>query len=105
MRVLIGIFATTALCGAPFSVCLAAGFASSEHGMFLLHDEERVAGKVTYDISSDGAGVKVTVDFNFADPLTDIRNTRNVTAVIANGKLFDPSVLWRSVGFKPWERH
>jgi imidazolonepropionase-like amidohydrolase len=36
------------------------------------------------------------------DPLADIRNTRNVTAVIANGKLFDPSLLWRSAGFKPW---
>jgi imidazolonepropionase-like amidohydrolase len=39
------------------------------------------------------------------DPLEDIRNTRDVTAVITNGKLFDPSVLWRSVGFKPWEKH
>jgi imidazolonepropionase-like amidohydrolase len=38
------------------------------------------------------------------DPLTDIRNTRNITAVIANGKLFDPSALWRSVGFQPWEK-
>jgi imidazolonepropionase-like amidohydrolase len=39
------------------------------------------------------------------DPLADIRNTRNVETVIANGKLFDPSVLWRSVGFKPWLKH
>jgi len=39
------------------------------------------------------------------DPLADIRNTRNVTAVIANGKLFDPSLLWRSAGFKPWRKH
>ena len=39
------------------------------------------------------------------DPLADIRNTRNVETVIANGKLFDPSVLWRSVGFKPWVKH
>ena len=36
------------------------------------------------------------------DPLADIHNTRNVESVIANGKLFDPTVLWRSVGFKPW---
>jgi len=67
MRVLIGIFATTALCGAPCSLCLAAGLGSSEHGMFLLHDEERLAGKETFDIVSDDAGVKVTVDFNFAN--------------------------------------
>lgn len=67
MRVLIGILATTALCGAPVSVCLAAGLGSSEHGMFLLHDEERLAGKETYEIVSDDAGVRVTVDFNFAN--------------------------------------
>lgn len=39
------------------------------------------------------------------DPLADVRNTRNVVAVVANGKLYDPSMLWRSVGFKPWMKH
>jgi imidazolonepropionase-like amidohydrolase len=66
-RVLIGIVAITALCGVPFAASRVAELASSEHGVFLLHDEERLAGKETYDISSDGAGVMVTVDFNFAN--------------------------------------
>jgi imidazolonepropionase-like amidohydrolase len=36
------------------------------------------------------------------DPLADIRNTRNVEFTIVNGKMYNPSELWRSVGFKPW---
>jgi imidazolonepropionase-like amidohydrolase len=36
-----------------------------------------------------------------ADPLADIANTRRVSAVIAAGRVYDPAVLWRSVGFQP----
>ena len=39
------------------------------------------------------------------DPLADIGNTRNVELVVANGRLYDPAPLWRSVGFKPWVKH
>jgi imidazolonepropionase-like amidohydrolase len=79
MRVLLDIFAITATCCAPFAACLAAEAAPVEHGVFLLHDEERLAGKETYDILSDGANLNVTVDFNFANrgrnvPLTAIFN-------------------------------
>jgi imidazolonepropionase-like amidohydrolase len=36
------------------------------------------------------------------DPLADIRNARNVEAVVTGGVVYNPSDLWRSVGFKPW---
>ncbi|HEY6770749.1 MAG TPA: amidohydrolase family protein, partial [Candidatus Sulfotelmatobacter sp.] len=36
------------------------------------------------------------------DPLADIRNTRNVELTIVDGKMYNSSELWRSVGFKPW---
>ena len=35
------------------------------------------------------------------DPLSDIRNTRNVEYVIANGTMYHTAELWQSVGFKP----
>ena len=35
------------------------------------------------------------------DPLVDIRNTRRVHRVVANGRIYDPAALWRSVGFQP----
>ena len=38
-----------------------------EHGVFVLHDEERVAGRETYDIVQEGKALKATVDFNFAN--------------------------------------
>ena len=34
------------------------------------------------------------------DPLTDIRLLRRVRRVVANGRVFDATALWRSVGFK-----
>jgi len=37
------------------------------------------------------------------DPLTEIRNTRNVEFTIANGRMYTSADLWRSVGFKPWK--
>jgi imidazolonepropionase-like amidohydrolase len=38
------------------------------------------------------------------NPLDDIRNTRNVEQVISNGKIYNPADLWRSAGFKPWDK-
>jgi imidazolonepropionase-like amidohydrolase len=35
------------------------------------------------------------------DPLENIRNIRTVRAVVANGVLFDPAPLWKSVDFVP----
>jgi len=35
------------------------------------------------------------------DPLTDIRNTRNVEYVFTNGVMYHTPELWQSVGFKP----
>jgi imidazolonepropionase-like amidohydrolase len=36
-----------------------------------------------------------------ADPLADIRNTRQVEYVISNGVMYHTAELWQSVGFKP----
>jgi imidazolonepropionase-like amidohydrolase len=38
------------------------------------------------------------------DPLADIRNTRNVELTITGGKMYNAADLWRSVGFKPWQK-
>jgi imidazolonepropionase-like amidohydrolase len=38
------------------------------------------------------------------DPLLDIRNTRNVELTIAGGKMYKSADLWRSAGFKPWNK-
>jgi imidazolonepropionase-like amidohydrolase len=35
------------------------------------------------------------------DPLTTIADLRKVSRVVANGRLFDPAKLWRSIGFRP----
>ena len=35
------------------------------------------------------------------NPLDDIHNTRRVFRVITGGRVFDPSPLWQSVGFRP----
>ena len=35
------------------------------------------------------------------DPLADIRALRRIRVVVAGGKAYDPSKLWRSVDFRP----
>ena len=40
----------------------------------------------------------ILVDGN---PLTDIRNLRKASWVVANGFMYDTRKLWRSVGFHP----
>jgi imidazolonepropionase-like amidohydrolase len=35
------------------------------------------------------------------DPLADIKDLRRLSKVVANGRLFDASKLWESVGFRP----
>ena len=36
-----------------------------------------------------------------ASPLENIANTRKIYRVVTNGRVFDPSPLWQSVGFQP----
>jgi imidazolonepropionase-like amidohydrolase len=36
-----------------------------------------------------------------ADPLAAITNTRRISVVVANGRVYDPATLWRSAGFQP----
>jgi hypothetical protein len=40
----------------------------------------------------------ILVDGN---PLADIHDIRKISRVIANGRVYDPAKLWRSVGFRP----
>ncbi len=35
------------------------------------------------------------------DPMADIRNLRRITAVVKDGRAYDPAKLWTMVGFKP----
>jgi len=36
-----------------------------------------------------------------ADPLADIHNSRSVWRTVAQGAVYDPAPLWKSVGFAP----
>lgn len=57
------------------------------------------------NVDSDSGSIEVgkRADFDILDanPLDDIHNIRSVRFVVANGTLYDPNPLWRSVGFKP----
>jgi imidazolonepropionase-like amidohydrolase len=54
------------------------------------------------EVGTVEAGKRADVIVIDGDPLADIRNTRNVEFTIVNGKMYNSSELWRSVGFKPW---
>ncbi len=53
------------------------------------------------DAGTVEAGKRADLIIVDGDPLADIHNLRKISAVIANGRLFDPARLWRSVGFQP----
>jgi imidazolonepropionase-like amidohydrolase len=57
--------------------------------------------KVDSDSGSLETGKHADLDILEANPLDDIHNIRSVRWVVANGTLYDPDPLWRSVGFKP----
>ena len=59
----------------------------------------RVMG-VEADSGSVEAGKRADFDILDANPLENIHNVRSVRWVVANGTLYDPQPLWRSVGFK-----
>jgi imidazolonepropionase-like amidohydrolase len=46
-------------------------------------------------------GLRADVLVVDGDPLARISDTRKVHLVVANGRLFEPAPLWRSVGFTP----
>jgi len=56
--------------------------------------------KVDSDSGTVEAGKRADFDILDANPLEDIHNIRSIHWVIANGTLYDPAPLWRSVGFK-----
>jgi imidazolonepropionase-like amidohydrolase len=57
--------------------------------------------KVDSQSGSVETGKRADFDILDANPLADIHNIRSVRWVVANGTLYDPEPLWRSVGFKP----
>jgi imidazolonepropionase-like amidohydrolase len=56
--------------------------------------------KVDSDSGSVETGKRADFDILDANPLEDIHNIRRIHWVVANGTLYDPGPLWRSVGFK-----
>lgn len=57
--------------------------------------------KVDRDSGTVEAGKYADLILVDGNPLDNISNLRNTRYVVANGKLFDCSKLWTSVGFKP----
>jgi hypothetical protein len=53
------------------------------------------------EVGSIEAGKRADMILVDGDPLTDFGALRRVTRVIANGRVFDPAPLWKSVGFQP----
>jgi imidazolonepropionase-like amidohydrolase len=59
------------------------------------------AMKLDRDTGTVEAGKRADVIVLDANPLESISNIRKVRTVFANGRMFDPAPLWRSVGFTP----
>jgi imidazolonepropionase-like amidohydrolase len=59
------------------------------------------AMKLDRDAGTVEVGKRADLILVDGDPLADIHALRNVSRVIANGRVFDPAYLWRSVGFQP----
>jgi imidazolonepropionase-like amidohydrolase len=57
--------------------------------------------KVDSDSGTVETGKRADFDILDSNPLENIHNIRSVHWVVANGTLYDPAPLWRSVGFKP----
>jgi imidazolonepropionase-like amidohydrolase len=57
------------------------------------------AMKVDRDSGSIEVGKRADLDVLDANPLDNIHNLRTVRSVLANGVLYDPEPLWKSVGF------
>jgi imidazolonepropionase-like amidohydrolase len=60
----------------------------------------RVMGKDS-DSGSIEIGKRGDIVILDANPLDDIANTRKIFRVVSNGRVFDPALLWQSVGFRP----
>jgi imidazolonepropionase-like amidohydrolase len=58
--------------------------------------------KVDNEVGTVEVGKRADLIVVEGDPLADIRNARNVETVVSGGVVYNPSDLWRSVGFKPW---
>jgi imidazolonepropionase-like amidohydrolase len=63
----------------------------------------RVMG-VEKEVGTVEAGKRADLIVVDGDPLADIRNTRNVELTITAGRVYNSADLWRSVGFKPWDK-
>jgi imidazolonepropionase-like amidohydrolase len=59
------------------------------------------AMKLDRDTGTVEAGKRADLILVDANPLESISNIRKVHTVFANGRMFDPAPLWRSVGFTP----
>jgi imidazolonepropionase-like amidohydrolase len=59
------------------------------------------AMKLDRDSGTVEVGKRADLILVDGDPLTNIGDLRNVSRVIANGRVFDAGKLWESVGFRP----
>jgi len=57
--------------------------------------------KLENEVGTIEAGKRADIIILNANPLDNISNIRKVRFVVTQGRLFDCSKLWHSVGFKP----
>ena len=53
------------------------------------------------EVGTVEAGKRADLILVQGNPIENFGDLRKVSSVIANGRMYDPAELWKSVGFKP----
>jgi imidazolonepropionase-like amidohydrolase len=77
-----------------------AGFTPAEAIRAATIEAARAAG-VENESGSITAGKRGDVVLLDADPLKDIQHSRAIWRTVAAGAVYEPALLWESVGFRP----
>ncbi len=77
-----------------------AGLTPMEVIQIATRDSARAMG-MEDEVGTVEAGKRADLILVDGNPLKNFADLRKVTRVIANGRVYDPGELWKSVGFRP----